>query len=58
MNPAYASTQERVQWAAADDFNFLHFVELDMSGPLTGIDLPALGTEFAVPVFIVQGAEV
>jgi pimeloyl-ACP methyl ester carboxylesterase len=56
INPVYASTKERTQWAAADDFNFLHFVGLDMSGPLTAVDLPALGTEFVVPVFIIQGA--
>jgi pimeloyl-ACP methyl ester carboxylesterase len=28
-----------------------------MSGPLTTVDLPALGTEFKIPIFIVQGEQ-
>jgi hypothetical protein len=26
-----------------------------MSGPLEQVDLPALGTDFAIPIFILQG---
>jgi pimeloyl-ACP methyl ester carboxylesterase len=57
IDPAYASPKERAQWEEADDFNWLHFVGLEMSGPLTKADLPALGTDFALPVFIVQGEQ-
>lgn len=57
IDPTYASPKERAQWEEADDFNWLHFVGLDMSGPLTKIDLPALGMDFALPLFIVQGEE-
>ena len=28
-----------------------------MSGPLQGVDLPALGTDFSIPIFILQGQE-
>jgi pimeloyl-ACP methyl ester carboxylesterase len=57
INPAYASTQERAQWAAADDFNWMHFVGLKMSGPLMDVDIAELGTDFAIPIFIIQGQE-
>jgi pimeloyl-ACP methyl ester carboxylesterase len=57
VSAAYASPEERAQWAAADDFNFEHFWGLTLSGPLMDIDLPALGTDFAIPIFIVQGQE-
>ena len=32
-----------------------HFVGPTMTGPLTEVDLRRLGTEFAVPVFVIQG---
>lgn len=57
IDPAYASAKERAQWSETDDFNWLHFVGLDMSGALTKVDLPALGTDFSLPVFIVQGEQ-
>lgn len=57
ISAAYASSKERAAYAAADDFNFEHFWGLTMSGPLTKVDLPALGTDFAVPIFIIQGQE-
>jgi pimeloyl-ACP methyl ester carboxylesterase len=57
ISPAYASADERAQYAAADDFNFEHFWGLTMSGPLTKVDLPALGTDLAIPIFIIQGQE-
>jgi pimeloyl-ACP methyl ester carboxylesterase len=57
ISPEYASPEERAQCAAADDFSFEHFWGLKMSGPLEGVDLPALGTDFAIPIFILQGQE-
>jgi pimeloyl-ACP methyl ester carboxylesterase len=57
LSPAYASAQERAQYAAADDFCFEHFWGLKMSGPLQEVDLPALGRDFAIPIFILQGQE-
>lgn len=56
-SPKYASSQERAQYEAADDFSFLHFWGLKMSGPETKVDLPALGTDFAIPIFMIQGQE-
>ena len=57
LSPAYASPQEQAQYAAADDFSFEHFWGLKMDGPLQDVDLPALGTDFAIPIFILQGQE-
>lgn len=57
IDPAYASTAERAQYDEADDFSFIHFFGMTMSGPMETVDLPALGTDFAVPVFFVQGQE-
>jgi pimeloyl-ACP methyl ester carboxylesterase len=34
-----------------------HFLHDDMSGPFMNVDLPALGADFVVPVFVFQGAE-
>jgi pimeloyl-ACP methyl ester carboxylesterase len=67
ISAAYAEPAERKQYSEADDFSAFHFwgghqprtkadlAALPMSGPLTKIDLPALGTNFQIPVYIVQG---
>jgi pimeloyl-ACP methyl ester carboxylesterase len=57
ISAAYASPEEQAQWAAADDFSGAHFFGMTLSGPLEDVDLPALGTEFAIPIFILQGKE-
>jgi pimeloyl-ACP methyl ester carboxylesterase len=57
ISPEYASVEEQVQYEAADDFSFLHFWGETLSGPFTKVDLPALGTTFAIPIFIIQGQE-
>jgi pimeloyl-ACP methyl ester carboxylesterase len=57
LSPEYASPQERAQYAAADDFSFEHFWGVTLSGPMTEVDLPALGTDFAIPIFIFQGQD-
>ena len=57
ISPAYASSEERAQYEAADDFSFIHFWGMTLSGPLTQVDLPALGTDFAIPIFIIQGEQ-
>lgn len=57
ISPEYASPQEQAQYAAGDDFSFMHFWGPTLSGPLMKVDLPALGTTFAIPIFIIQGQE-
>ena len=55
MDPAYAGAEEQAQNEAAEEFSFLHFWGMQLDGPLTRVDLPALGTKFDVPIFIVHG---
>ena len=57
LEPEYDSPSEQAQRSDADDLSFIHFVGLTMDGPLEQIDLPSLGTDFAVPVYIIQGQE-
>jgi pimeloyl-ACP methyl ester carboxylesterase len=57
LSPEYESPQEQAQYASADDFSFMHFWGPTLSGPLMNVDLPALGTTFAVPIFMIQGQE-
>jgi len=57
ISPEYASPEEQTQWDAADDFSFLHFWGMKMSGPVQDVDLPALGTDFSIPIFMIQGQE-
>jgi pimeloyl-ACP methyl ester carboxylesterase len=57
LSPAYASPEEQAQYQAADDFSFLHFWGMTLSGPLTKVDLRTLGTKFSIPIFIIQGQE-
>jgi pimeloyl-ACP methyl ester carboxylesterase len=56
-SPEYASPQEREAWGASMTFSVQHFFGKDLSGPLMKFDLGALGTDFKVPVFIVQGED-
>jgi pimeloyl-ACP methyl ester carboxylesterase len=57
IDPAYASAREQALWHEADDKGFMHFWGLDFAGPLTKVDLPKLGSDFSIPVYIVQGSE-
>ena len=57
IDSAYASPAERAQYDEADDFSWEHFFGMTMSGPMETVDLPALGTDFAIPIFFVQGQE-
>jgi pimeloyl-ACP methyl ester carboxylesterase len=57
VSAEYASPQERESWEAAMAFSVQHFFGKDLAGPLMRINLPALGPDFQVPVFIVQGQD-
>ena len=57
ISPAYASPQEQAQYEAADDFSFLHFWGMTLSGPFTQVDLAKLGTSFSIPIFMIQGQQ-
>ncbi len=54
---AYADPASQQALEGGDDFSYLQFVGADGRGMASTIDLPALGLEFRIPVFLVQGAE-
>lgn len=54
-SPEYSYEAERKQWEDAANFSQAHFFGLDMRGPAALLNLPALGTDFDLPMFIVQG---
>ncbi len=54
ISPAYASAKELTDDKAAIEFSGRHFLGETLDGPLMA-DLPALGTDFSVPVFVIQG---
>lgn len=57
LSPEYASQAEQASYSEAEDFSFEHLWGLTLSGPLTQVNLPALGAEFDVPIFVVQGEQ-
>lgn len=55
--PFYADAASQADLEASDDFSYLQFVGTAGDGMAATIDLPSLGLDFAIPVFLVQGAE-
>jgi pimeloyl-ACP methyl ester carboxylesterase len=55
ISPAYASAKERAESDAAVEFSARLFMGAKLDGPLATADLPALGMDFSVPVFVIQG---
>lgn len=47
----------RAEEEQGEEYSYLQFVGLKGDGMFAGVDLPAIGTRFDVPVFLVQGAE-
>lgn len=42
---------------AADEFSFIHFWGMTLSGPLMQVDLASRSLDYGVPVHLVAGAE-
>jgi pimeloyl-ACP methyl ester carboxylesterase len=57
LSPHYAGAQDRADYAAGEELSFVTFFGPTLSGPIMQVDLPALGTNYAIPVFIIQGQE-
>ena len=55
--PAYATAQDLASAEAGEDHSYLQFVGLRGDGMLESVDLPALGRDVGVPVFLVHGAQ-
>jgi pimeloyl-ACP methyl ester carboxylesterase len=54
ISPAYASAKEQADDNKAVEFSGRHFLGENLDGPLMA-NLPALGLDFSVPVFVIQG---
>lgn len=53
--PFYATPQALADAGAADDYSYLQFIGLRGDGMFSGVNLPALGTRFDLPVFFIMG---
>jgi pimeloyl-ACP methyl ester carboxylesterase len=53
----YATPKALSDYEAGEEYSFLNFVGLKGDGMFSQVDLPQLGTEFAIPMFFVHGAQ-
>jgi pimeloyl-ACP methyl ester carboxylesterase len=51
----YTTPQAEADYTAGEDYSYLQFVGLKGDGMYSHVDLPALGTRFEVPIFLLQG---
>lgn len=56
-SPEYATPAMQADYEGGEEYSYLEFVGLEGNGMLSKIDLPALGTRFDVPIFLIQGAQ-
>ena len=52
----YSTPKAQADYEAGEDYSFINFVGMKSDGMASHIDLPALGTGFAIPMFFVEGA--
>ena len=55
--PLYATPAAEASYESGEEYSYLQFVGLQGNGMLSKVDLPALGLDFDVPVFLIQGSE-
>ncbi len=53
----YTTPKALADYEAGEDYSFLNFVGLNGDGMASQVDLPKLGTDFAIPLFFVHGAQ-
>ncbi|MES2317191.1 MAG: alpha/beta hydrolase [Pseudomonadota bacterium] len=51
----YTTPKAQADYEAGEDYSFINFVGMKGNGMFAGVDLPKLGTDFAIPVFFVEG---
>jgi pimeloyl-ACP methyl ester carboxylesterase len=54
-SPEYSSVADQANYRGGETLSVWRFLGPNLSGDAMQVDLPALGTDFAIPVFIVQG---
>lgn len=55
--PEYATPQAEADYTSGEDYSYIQFVGFKGDGMFSKVDLPALGTQFDVPVYLLQGEE-
>lgn len=53
--PFYATPQALADAEAADDYSYIQFIGMQGDGMFANVDLPALGTRFDLPFFLIMG---
>ena len=56
-SPTYSTEKMQSDYENGEEFSWLQFVGLKGNGMLATLDLPKLGLDFKVPIFMVQGAQ-
>lgn len=51
----YATPAAEAAYEAGEDYSFIQFVGMKGDGMFATVDLPGLGTDFAIPMFFVEG---
>lgn len=54
--PEYTTAKAEADYEAGEDYSFMNFVGMHGDGMLSQVDLPKLGTDFAMPVYFIEGA--
>lgn len=55
MPAEYTTPKAQADYEAGEEYSFLQFVGMKGDGMFSQVDLPALGTDFAVPMYFVHG---
>jgi pimeloyl-ACP methyl ester carboxylesterase len=53
--PEYATPKAQADYEGGEDYSYIQFVGMKGDGMYAGVDLPKLGTTFAIPFYMVQG---
>ena len=53
----YTTPAMQADYEAGEEYSYIQFVGLAGDGMLSHVDLPKLGTQFKLPVFMIQGSE-
>ena len=55
--PFYATPQALADAEAADDYSYIQFMGMRGDGMFSKVDLPAMGTTFELPVYLLMGTQ-
>jgi pimeloyl-ACP methyl ester carboxylesterase len=53
----YNTPERLAEYESGEDFSFLQFVGFKGDGMFSRVDLPALGSDFGIPVFLIHGSQ-